>query len=112
MRAVEHGPVHHQTQGGDLGGPGTQAQQAQLCLAEDAGGDLEDEGHDHIGCDVGQDILQHDPHQGVAGELTQVDMVPVAQGNNLGADASAGPGPACKAYDRCNNCGTGSKCRG
>ena len=73
MSGVEHCPVHHQTQGRRGGGLGPQAQHGQLRLGQNAGGDLEDEGHHHIGRHVGQDVGEDDPEHGVAGELGEVD---------------------------------------
>ena len=99
MCGIQHGPVHHQAQGRGLSGLRAEAEHGQLRLRQDAGGHLKDEGHDDIGGDVGQDVRQDDAHHGVAAQLGEVDVVTVAEGDDLGAHRTAGPGPARKADD-------------
>ena len=66
MRGVEHRPVHHQTQRRRCGRLRSQAQQGQLRFRQDAGRNLQDEGHHHIAGNVWQDIRQDNPHQAVS----------------------------------------------
>ena len=82
MCRIEHRPVHHQAQGSSLGGLGAQTQHGQLCLCQNTGGDLQNEGHNDVGGDVGQDVGEDDTKQAVTGQLGKVNVVTVTQGDD------------------------------
>jgi hypothetical protein len=72
MCGIKHCPVHHQAQSGCDGGLRSQPQQRELSFAENAGRDLKDKGHDHIGGDVWQNVGRDDTNETVAGEFGQM----------------------------------------
>ncbi|CDN43648.1 hypothetical protein BN871_DH_00120 [Paenibacillus sp. P22] len=91
-------PVHDDAERDRVVRP--QAEHGNGSLRQDAGSDLEDEGHDDVGSDIRQNFEDDDLRRAVSGYFGQIDMIPVPQRARLGAHRPRGPRPARKADDQ------------
>ena len=103
MRIVLGCPLHHKTKCCRLCGCRSKSDHRKLCLCQNSGGNLENEGHNNVGCNVRKDVGKDNPQHAVAGQLGKVYMVTVSKRNNLGTYGTCCPRPCGNSDQECHH---------
>ena len=96
-------PLHHKTKCCSLCGCRSKSDHRKLCLCQNSGGNLENEGHNNVGCNVRKDVGKDNPQHAVAGQFGKVYMVTVSKRNNLGTYRTCCPRPCGNSDQECHH---------